>query len=158
MLKSALSDMSTRELLFLVHNDVWSYCYWYQDSRCVVPDHSEVPWFLAVTLATCSAKHVFQDRRMPEMKSLALAVNELENKVKWQYVFKDESTTSTRFSKKKFMPTPPCNKVLPPEVSAFCSHLRQALLQAGQAALTRQLGRRRWWCNVKVHHLLSRQW
>ena len=97
------------------------------------PVQSELPWYVLLTLATHSKKHIFAGAKLPPVGLLLNGCEQASNKMKWVFFHRSSSlgfSPSLGIDKS----TPPCRKVMDPEFQWCRSVLHNVVASVYQEA------------------------
>ena len=85
-----LSDLSARDLHYLGKgSELYTGCFWVEDNTAFIPDTHDVPWFVALLLASYNKKHILQSRKLPCLDTVAREVTQFTDKLEWKYVHRN---------------------------------------------------------------------
>jgi hypothetical protein len=156
--KALTNGLNAEQLNFLLSDELWDGLFFYDSetaSVSPVAPHT-IPWYVAFCLAWHHRKHRLCSGAFPRLSRVTECFNQFEDRIKWLHHFRRAGTVQTYKLRRKR--TARFTEICPPEIRAWCMHLRCKVLGTCQSLLRCSSSKKRWWSNTSELHNLSRRW
>ena len=136
-----IEDASWRDLMFL-SDPVALYessLVFLEDNSVYLPNRSVIPWPALFVASRYNKKHRLPMPFRPKVNVLTDFLQQFGNRIAWRNTLSAEASRiqPLSFKRRQHARTPPCNRTIDPELTAWLSHLKSRVMFAAKSALAR---------------------